>query len=198
MPRLPAASTVAAMSRETDFDDPLPGLPPRNLALFLDVDGTLLDIAPIPDAVKVPDGLCSVLTSLFESLGGALAIVSGRPIKQIDQLFKPLVLPASGEHGFEIRRIPDKPVERLQPSAALNLLRPGIRELAKQMPGVIPNTNRARSRCISARCRTRRSRCCVQSRRWSARIRRNSRSSPARWSMRSNRAASTRAARLRK
>lgn len=126
------------MPREPEFEDPLPGLPPGSLALFLDVDGTLLDIAPIPDAVKVPEGLGSVLASLFESLGGALAIVSGRPIKQIDQLFKPLVLPASGEHGFEIRRIPDKPVERLQPSAALNLLRPGIRELAKQMPGVIP------------------------------------------------------------
>ncbi len=126
------------MSRESEFEDPLPGVPRKKLALFLDVDGTLLDIAPVPEAVKVPEGLSQSLASLFNSLGGALAIVSGRPIKQIDQLFKPLVLPASGEHGFEIRRIPGSAVERLQPPAALHLLRPGIRELAKVMPGVIP------------------------------------------------------------
>jgi trehalose 6-phosphate phosphatase len=126
------------MPRELEFDNPLPGLSHRNLALFLDVDGTMLDIAPVPEAVKVPAGLSAALAALYQSLGGALAIVSGRPIKQIDQLFKPLVLPASGEHGFEIRRIPGQPVERLQQSAALNLLRPSIRELAKRMPGVIP------------------------------------------------------------
>jgi trehalose 6-phosphate phosphatase len=126
------------MPREPEFDDPLPGLLPKNIALFLDVDGTMLDIAPVPEAVKVPEGLYRALSSLFESLGGALAVVSGRPIKQIDQLFKPLVLPASGEHGFEIRRVPGTPVERLQPPAALNLLRPTITDLAKRMPGVIP------------------------------------------------------------
>jgi trehalose 6-phosphate phosphatase len=126
------------MSREPEVTDPLQGLSPTNIALFLDVDGTMLDIAPVPEAVKVPKELSKALASLYESLRGALAIVSGRPIKQIDQLFKPLVLPASGEHGFEIRRVPHSPVERLQPPAALHLLRPGIRELAKSMPGVIP------------------------------------------------------------
>jgi trehalose 6-phosphate phosphatase len=126
------------MSREPEFDDPLLGVPPGNLALFLDVDGTMLDIAPVPEAVRVPEGLSLALASLYESLDGALAIISGRPIQQIDQLFKPLLLPASGEHGFEIRRIPDKPVERLQPPAALHLLRPNVVELAKRMLGVIP------------------------------------------------------------
>jgi trehalose 6-phosphate phosphatase len=121
-----------------DLDDPLAGLAPESIALFLDVDGTLLDIAPVPEAVKVPEGLGAALSTLYDRLGGALAIVSGRSIRQIDQLFKPLVLPASGEHGFEMRRIPHEKVERLQPPTALNLLRPGVTELVRRMPGVLP------------------------------------------------------------
>jgi trehalose 6-phosphate phosphatase len=125
------------MVGETDID-PLGGLAPESIALFLDIDGTLLDIAPLPDAVRVPEGLGAALTTLYERLGGALAIVSGRSIKQIDQLFKPLVLPASGEHGFEVRRIPHEKVERLQPPTTLNLLRPSVTELIRRMPGVLP------------------------------------------------------------
>jgi trehalose 6-phosphate phosphatase len=126
------------MSREPEFDDALLNVPAHETALFLDIDGTLLDIAPLPDAVSVPKGLCETLTSLSESLGGALAIISGRSISQIDQLFKPVVLPASGEHGFEIRRIPGELVERLQPPAALHLVRPTVIELTKRMLGVLP------------------------------------------------------------
>lgn len=126
------------MAEESEFADPLAGLAPARIALFLDVDGTLLDIAPVPEAVKVPGGLREALSALHRSLDGAVAIVSGRPIKQIDQLFKPLVLPASGEHGFEIRRIPHEKVERFQPPTTLNLLRPSVTALARRMPGVIP------------------------------------------------------------
>jgi trehalose 6-phosphate phosphatase len=126
------------MAREIEVADPLSGLDPENVALFLDIDGTLLDIAPVPEAVKVPDGLGPALSILHRRLNGALAIISGRPIKQIDQLFKPLVLPASGEHGFEIRRIPHEKVERFQPPTALNLLRPSVTELARRLPGLIP------------------------------------------------------------
>lgn len=126
------------MDRDTDIVDPLGGLAPETVALFLDVDGTLLDIAPVPEAVNVPEGLSAALATLYKTLGGALAIVSGRSIRQIDQLFKPLVLPATGEHGFQMRRIPHEKIELLQPPMALNLLRPGITELARQMLGVIP------------------------------------------------------------
>jgi len=126
------------MARDTDFADPLGGLAPETIALFLDVDGTLLDIAPLPDAVKVPEGLSAALATLYKALGGALAIVSGRSIRQIDQLFKPLVLPATGEHGFEMRRIPYEKTELLQPPTTLNLLRPGVTELLKRLPGVLP------------------------------------------------------------
>lgn len=126
------------MSHTPEFNEPLPAAPRREMALFLDIDGTLLDIAPVPEAVKVPKDLCKTLASLFESLGGALAVVSGRSISHIDQLFKPLVLPASGEHGFELRRIPGEPVERLQPPAALHLIRPTVVELTKRLLGVLP------------------------------------------------------------
>ncbi len=72
-------------------------------ALFLDIDGTLLDIAPTPGQVVVPPSLLSSLSVLQEKLGGALAVISGRQIKEIDALFRPLRLAASGVHGAEWR-----------------------------------------------------------------------------------------------
>ena len=72
-------------------------------ALFLDFDGTLVDIAPEPDAVVVPAGLIGTLDTLNHYLGGALALISGRPIAQIDEFLHPLQLPAAGVHGAERR-----------------------------------------------------------------------------------------------
>ncbi len=62
---------------------------PQQTALFLDVDGTLLDIAESPDAVVVPPGLLDALTHLHRELGGALALISGRPVEELDRLFQP-------------------------------------------------------------------------------------------------------------
>ena len=72
-------------------------------ALFLDVDGTLLDIADTPDAVAASAELCAVLKRLEPRLSGALALVSGRPIADIDAIFTPLRLPVAGLHGLERR-----------------------------------------------------------------------------------------------
>ncbi len=74
-----------------------------SLALFLDVDGTLLEIAPTPNAVVVPDSLKELLASLSVRLDGALALVSGRSIVTLDRLFAPLRLAAAGIHGSERR-----------------------------------------------------------------------------------------------
>jgi trehalose 6-phosphate phosphatase len=74
-------------------------------ALFLDFDGTLVDIAAQPDAVTVPPGLVQTLADLGTYLGGALALISGRPIAQIDQFLHPLRLPAAGVHGAERRSL---------------------------------------------------------------------------------------------
>ncbi|MCJ2011073.1 trehalose-phosphatase [Methylobacterium sp. J-076] len=73
-------------------------------ALFLDFDGTLVEIAPRPDAVRVEPGLVADLERLRERLGGALAIVSGRPIAQIDGFLTPARFDAAGLHGVERRR----------------------------------------------------------------------------------------------
>src|ERR1700679_3410314 len=80
-------------------------MPPvgKNSALFLDIDGTLLDLARTPEAVAVPDGLMTVLSTLHGVFEGALAFVSGRSLATIDCIFAPLKVPAIGCHGVEIR-----------------------------------------------------------------------------------------------
>ena len=72
-------------------------------AFFLDVDGTLIDIAPTPEAVAIPPELPGVLTRLSDRTGGALALVSGRPMESLDRFFAPLRLPSAGIHGAEMR-----------------------------------------------------------------------------------------------
>lgn len=91
----------------------LPGLPPADrAALLLDMDGTLLDIAPRPDAVVVPPGLIADLRSLRARTGGALAVITGRPIAEIDALLGDAPAAVAGEHGAAIRFAPGGTVER--------------------------------------------------------------------------------------
>ncbi len=75
--------------------------PTTSLALFLDVDGTLLEIAATPHAVVVPESLRTLLANLSQRLEGALALVSGRSIETLDTLFAPLHLAVAGIHGSE-------------------------------------------------------------------------------------------------
>jgi len=74
-----------------------------SVALLLDIDGTILDMAITPGSVIVSGSLRSSLTDLHARCGGALALVSGRLIRDIDNLFAPLRLPAIGGHGAEMR-----------------------------------------------------------------------------------------------
>ena len=83
-------------------------LDPKNVAILLDVDGTMIEIGPSPFEVRVSEGLRTSLQRLFALTGGALALVSGRPIRDLDRLFMPLKLPAIGGHGAEIRLSGDK------------------------------------------------------------------------------------------
>lgn len=88
-------------------------LPPvAAAALLLDLDGTLLDIAPTPDDVVVPADLLVTLTSLHYWLGGALAVISGRPVGQVDGFLRGIPHAISGEHGGAIRPAPHAPIER--------------------------------------------------------------------------------------
>lgn len=75
----------------------------ENYALFLDFDGTLVDIVERPDAVAVEPELPRILTRLKERLGGALAIISGRPVAFLDGRFAPHRFDMAGLHGLEHR-----------------------------------------------------------------------------------------------
>jgi trehalose 6-phosphate phosphatase len=105
-------------------------------SLFLDIDGTLLDLAPRPEAVEVPPWLVPRLQQLFDKLDGALAFVSGRTIESIDQLFKPLRLPAVGVHGGEIRAPGGQILAEQRLVDALQSVEPMLLEAIARIHGV--------------------------------------------------------------
>jgi trehalose 6-phosphate phosphatase len=76
---------------------------PAGIALYLDVDGTLLHIAETPDAVTVGRETIELLLRAHAALGGALALITGRTIADVDRIFAPLALAVAGQHGFERR-----------------------------------------------------------------------------------------------
>lgn len=104
-------------------------------ALFLDFDGSLVDLAPQPEAVIVPSGLVATLGAIHRYLGGALALISGRPIEQIDGFLRPLHLPIAGVHGTErrgadgtITLLSTHPLQRVEEAAhALAARHPALR-----------------------------------------------------------------------
>jgi trehalose 6-phosphate phosphatase len=106
-------------------------------ALFLDVDGTLVPIAETPDAVRVGPGVPALLRRLQAGCQGALALVSGRALAQLDALFAPLMLPAAALHGQERRRA-DGAVRSLPvPQAALSAMRLALAAYAAARPGLV-------------------------------------------------------------
>lgn len=109
-------------------------------ALFLDFDGTMVDIAPQPSAVHVPQPLIIVLQDLLDYLQGAIAVISGRPIAQIDSFLSPLRLPVAGVHGAERRGVDGhihllntQPMDPVEEAACL---------LAAQNPGLLVENKR--------------------------------------------------------
>jgi trehalose 6-phosphate phosphatase len=74
-----------------------------DLAYFLDVDGTLLEFAARPEEVRVDPQVRDLLERLAARTGGAVALISGRSLEDVDRLFAPLVLPVAGQHGAECR-----------------------------------------------------------------------------------------------
>ncbi|MBL8565231.1 MAG: trehalose-phosphatase [Hyphomicrobiaceae bacterium] len=110
-------------------------------ALFLDFDGTLVEIAETPDSIEVPADLVPALTRLSSALNGALAINTGRPICEIDRFLFPLRLPASGIHGAEIRAIAGGTIESNVPPLDPALLSAVFR-LEKHSPAIIVEPKR--------------------------------------------------------
>jgi len=112
----------------------------RTTALFLDLDGTLLEIAATPDEVLVAPSLAGLLTALCGALGGALAIVSGRPLADIDRLLTPFRGSAAGEHGAVIR-FGDGSIEGASTDDTVPpLWRASLAAAADFMPGVLVET----------------------------------------------------------
>jgi trehalose 6-phosphate phosphatase len=108
----------------------------RKSALFLDLDGTLLEIAATPELVVVPPALPSLLGHLHHQLEGAVAIVSGRPLGQIDQLLAPFRASAAGEHGVTVR-FADGTVEEMPVGVAVpEDWRAALDQAAERWPGV--------------------------------------------------------------
>ena len=106
-------------------------------SLFLDVDGTLLELAPTPDAVIVGPELPELLARLSRRFGGALAIVSGRCIAELDQLFYPFRFPAAGIHGIELRDARGELHYAGLRDVDLEWARAELRRFVAQRPGLI-------------------------------------------------------------
>ncbi|HUW81017.1 MAG TPA: trehalose-phosphatase [Acidocella sp.] len=113
----------------------LPRLTPEH-ALFLDVDGTLIDLAATPDAVIVPPGLPETLRHLQQTLAGALAILSGRKLSDIDFLLRP-GLACAAEHGMILRDAAGNITRTVPRMAAYDHWRQIFNRYAQAMPGIL-------------------------------------------------------------
>jgi trehalose 6-phosphate phosphatase len=109
----------------------------RELAVLLDVDGTILDFAPTPLEVRVPPPLHETLMRLHDRTNGALAFVSGRPLEELDHIFAPLRLPAIGGHGAEMRITADTHPLSTRRAPLLACVRRKFAALADARPGVV-------------------------------------------------------------
>lgn len=111
--------------------------PDDRWALFLDVDGTLIDFADTPDGVRVDSRVNEILLGLDRRFGHAVALVSGRSIEQLDQLFAPLRHTVAGLHGLE-RRGPDGHIQRVDSAVAgLDRVRETFSQFSKANPAAI-------------------------------------------------------------
>lgn len=104
----------------------------RSIALLLDVDGTIVDMAITPGSVTVSDSLRASLRELHKRCDGALALVSGRLIRDIDHLFAPLRLPAIGGHGAEMRPSAEAPTQARTADAIGDALRKLVMAAAEE------------------------------------------------------------------
>src|SRR2546430_16191221 len=107
------------------------------IALLLDIDGTLLDLMPTPREVWVPLGLSKTLNGLLEKTSGALALVSGRSLNDIDLIFAPEQFPAVGGHGAEMRISQDSEAVATHAPPMDRELKRRLAAIAKLSPGIL-------------------------------------------------------------
>jgi trehalose 6-phosphate phosphatase len=105
--------------------------------LFLDVDGTLVEFAANPGDVRIDPALAALIDRGSDALGGALAIVSGRTLADLDRLFAPRRWPAAGLHGLERRDAQGRTTAPSQGRGQLTTVRAMLEAIASQHPGVL-------------------------------------------------------------
>ncbi len=140
---------LAEMPLEDDIAGDDEGAPetvpvPRSLvphlsesAVLLDIDGTLLDLAPTPREVWVPPGLAKTLNRLLARTNGALALVSGRSLNDIDLIFAPELFPAVGGHGAEMRVSSDSEAVATHAPPMDKELKRRLAAIARLSPGIL-------------------------------------------------------------
>ena len=124
---MPARQTTST----ADLSEPSLDAPPLltgKEALFLDFDGTLAPFAAVPDAVIIDQALPPLLRAMSDRLGGAIAIMTGRPLAQIDRLLG-VRLPGSGVHGLEVHMAHDGPLRFLGPDWPMQPTEAALRRL---------------------------------------------------------------------
>jgi len=137
--KLPGAPPAVGAGALRPARLPRRGAPPplaRDCALFLDLDGTLLDLAVTPDRVRVDGAVAALLPALAGRLGGAFALITGRAIADVDRLFPEFTLPIAGQHGCE-RRGADGLLRRHSVAGSLAQLREGLARLVARHDGLL-------------------------------------------------------------
>jgi trehalose 6-phosphate phosphatase len=114
-----------------------PDLRRESPAVFLDVDGTLVEIAERPDLVEVSAALRDTLKETAERVQGALAVVSGRSIADLDRILAPLQLPAAGIHGLEYRPAADARIAQVEAKPMPRAVREALERFAAEHPGLL-------------------------------------------------------------
>jgi trehalose 6-phosphate phosphatase len=128
----PEKTSPNAISAPSDFARRL-----GECAILLDIDGTLLDLAPTPREVWVPPGLARTLSGLLEKTAGALALVSGRSLNDIDLIFAPEQFPAVGGHGAEMRISADNESVATHAPPMDKELKRRLAAIARLSPGIL-------------------------------------------------------------
>jgi len=131
---------ILAETGQSELFLPLP-TPPRakaaTIALFVDIDGTLVDFAARPDGVVVDDSLRPMLREVRTRLGGALAAVSGRPLREIDALLELSSSAAAGLHGAQLRTADGTILAVMHDASQLDPARELAASMAAAHPGVL-------------------------------------------------------------
>lgn len=121
----------------TRTSTPPPPHAQRAWAYFLDVDGTLLDLAETPDNVRVDAALLLLLEELFLACGGAVALISGRSLSDLDQRLGHALMPRAGQHGLERRDAAGRLWLHYAPPKAIRNIDQALQPVLKSHPGLL-------------------------------------------------------------